>query len=669
MDSQLLEFRKLLRKISQRLTPENMKMISYLCKDFMPTGTLSEHHPAMDFLEFCEKEKHYDLEDMGFLAEILYRISRHDLLKLLPDIKNRKAYELHLTSTPIENMNFTPFRISCFKLYDELEDKDFVTLKNLCKDHLNTRNYARSRDVFTLLNCLEEEDLISNEDLDFIVGILKHLDNQTPYKMFLQLAQGNCNFVLPKQSVNVSNFTGNSPAVKVFPISDDDHHQNFRVFNREHSMNVQPVLFDQYHKNEQMYNPNTPVTSCYSPVVQAHKFGHGVMNQNRMFMNDPSLVPSCSEKNNLTNTEQHHSQWRVGGSSSESDQTDPLVDLHEEEHPYNSIRKPQQIPEQQQVVNYMRFDPINQNTMEKTLYETDEPYSRPETPSSPPVKDSMKQHSSATLGSYPIKSNPCGMCLIINNEIFQGRVNYSDATRRLNTDDITPLTREVPSLSLKDRPGSQKDVEDLRRLFQGFGFHVDVRENLEKREMENVLKKYAQDEDHSAYDCFVCFVMSHGLEGTVYGVDGLTLQVSWIHKLFRPGNCSSLTDKPKLFFFQACQGERRMGGHFVPNSDVEHDSPTAELTFTTPNEADFLIGHSTVPGYLSFRSRTEGSWFITSLVNNLEKYHENEDVLSILIKVNRDMSKKPLNQMPMPIATLRKKVFFSRRFQPRQKAL
>lgn len=38
-----------------------------------------------------------------------------------------------------------------------------------------------------------------------------------------------------------------------------------------------------------------------------------------------------------------------------------------------------------------------------------------------------------------------------------------------------------------------------------------------------------------------------------------------------------------------------------------------------PNEADYLLGYATVPGYVSFRSRNHGSWYIRKLVEFIEK--------------------------------------------------
>ena len=52
--------------------------------------------------------------------------------------------------------------------------------------------------------------------------------------------------------------------------------------------------------------------------------------------------------------------------------------------------------------------------------------------------------------------------------------------------------------------------------------------------------------------------------------------------------------------------------------DVETDNDKEMI----PNESDFLVGYATVPGYVSFRSRNHGSWYIRKLCEALEKYSE-----------------------------------------------
>ncbi len=55
-------------------------------------------------------------------------------------------------------------------------------------------------------------------------------------------------------------------------------------------------------------------------------------------------------------------------------------------------------------------------------------------------------------------------------------------------------------------------------------------------------------------------------------------------------------------------------------TDDADNEPAALPSDTVPNEADFLLGYATVPGYVSYRSKMYGSWYITKLVEMLDKY-------------------------------------------------
>jgi len=58
----------------------------------------------------------------------------------------------------------------------------------------------------------------------------------------------------------------------------------------------------------------------------------------------------------------------------------------------------------------------------------------------------------------------------------------------------------------------------------------------------------------------------------------------------------------------------------VYDISVVADSPGNELE-SIPSERDFLLSYSTVPGYVSYRSRTKGSWYIGSLVKKIRELH------------------------------------------------
>ncbi|XP_006788500.1 caspase-8 [Neolamprologus brichardi] len=246
------------------------------------------------------------------------------------------------------------------------------------------------------------------------------------------------------------------------------------------------------------------------------------------------------------------------------------------------------------------------------------------------------------LGTYPMTSEKRGICLIVNND------NFSNSSQ------------------LKKREGTAVDQKCLQSVFQWLGFKVESHHDCDTNEMLSVFKELGK-RDHSRFDCVVCCVLSHGVEGSVYGVDGSTVKISDLTDLFNGLNCPSLVGKPKLFFIQACQGNSEQQAVFIESDSSAysfHWTDAIKAKQGIPNSADFLLGMATVPFHVSFRERTNGTWFIQSLCQNLVQMVPREfDLMSILTKVNADVSKKSdqygqRKQMPQPAFSLRKKVVF-----------
>lgn len=242
------------------------------------------------------------------------------------------------------------------------------------------------------------------------------------------------------------------------------------------------------------------------------------------------------------------------------------------------------------------------------------------------------------LEMYSMDRKHRGYCLIINNSEF------------LNND---------------PRQGSEKDAEFLKNVFTWLDFDVEILRDLTTREIHDCLIKF-QKRDHTERDCFVCCILSHGKSQAVYGTDGKVIHLSEAISYLSTNKCSTLAGKPKLFFIQACQGRDFQGAHAI-EADAISSVEERRATITIPNDADILVGMSTVDGYYSFRDIRKGSWYIQALCENLTKMvPRGEDILSILTKVNKDVSEKEylkngkinMKQMPQPAYTLRRKLVF-----------
>ena len=193
---------------------------------------------------------------------------------------------------------------------------------------------------------------------------------------------------------------------------------------------------------------------------------------------------------------------------------------------------------------------------------------------------------------------PRGICLILNNLCFQDEK--------------------------ENRYGGERDEQSLGVLFQEeLHFVVEVKHDLKYYEMQQVCEEFAA-MDHSAYEVFVCIIMSHGGDrDTVMGVQGNKILIENLTSQFYPERCPTLGGKPKVFVTQACRGPNEDNLKPIQSPSTSVDYATGFSTDSTvcrsvhPRESDFLLAFSTVPGYVSYRDETSGSLFIkVSLIKN-----------------------------------------------------
>lgn len=257
---------------------------------------------------------------------------------------------------------------------------------------------------------------------------------------------------------------------------------------------------------------------------------------------------------------------------------------------------------------------------------------------------------------YPMACKPHGRCLIVNNVDFE---------------------------YLQRRGGSDLDAEKLKDLFTQLQYKVKMLRNQTSKQLKEALFQFAKLSDHNAADSMVVCLLSHGLEGQIYGVDGVLVSIPDLLAFFNGYMAKDLVGKPKLFFIQACRGSDYDHGadvtdsaHVVNESQVTRTTeqlltaafPTDKLERfvepeTLPAEADMLVAYSTVPGYVSWSNLKKGSWFIQAIVDVFSTYAHTEDVVSMLVRVNGKVARgfesfNRKKQIPAPVIMLTKKVFF-----------
>ena len=129
---------------------------------------------------------------------------------------------------------------------------------------------------------------------------------------------------------------------------------------------------------------------------------------------------------------------------------------------------------------------------------------------------------------YKMSRKPRGIAVIINNKNF------------------------LSSTGMDPRHGTDVDRDALEKLFESLEFDVKIYNDVTKYEIRKIAQEMAA-WDHSDYDAFIFSILTHGKEGLLYGTDG-TISIRDLTSGFK--DATTLAGKPKLFFFQACQGKK-----------------------------------------------------------------------------------------------------------------
>lgn len=250
--------------------------------------------------------------------------------------------------------------------------------------------------------------------------------------------------------------------------------------------------------------------------------------------------------------------------------------------------------------------------------------------------EEIDQLDSSSKFRYKMNNKKRGNALIINNERF---LNGSP-----------------------ERNGTERDVVCMHMAFDHLGFNVIIRNNQTVDEMKNLFSDMKAT-DHTEKDCFVAVILTHGEDDDViFGTDNKITLTELIEYLL-PNNCPSLSEKPKLFFVQACRGSKLDKGTEVRDA-------IKPVKKKIPLWADVLIAYSTVPGFFSWRNSLHGSWFIQTLGNVLKTHGRKKEISELLTMVNSKVAYEyesnnaasiynRMKQMPNFTSMLTKQLYFS----------
>uniref|UniRef100_A0A3P9C8F1 Caspase-13-like n=1 Tax=Maylandia zebra TaxID=106582 RepID=A0A3P9C8F1_9CICH len=184
-----------------------------------------------------------------------------------------------------------------------------------------------------------------------------------------------------------------------------------------------------------------------------------------------------------------------------------------------------------------------------------------------------------------------------------------------------------------DRHGAEKDDRVMFNLLQSLGYQVVRYNNLTGK-----VNFYWQTMFiHFHYSVFVT-IMSHGDMGIISGTDSKAFKTEEIFQHLNAKNCPALVNKPKIIIIQACRG----GNSHLALSENFTRAVRVHI------EKDFICFHSSTPHTVSYRSTSDGSFFIQTLADVFNKWSHEYDIEELFRKVMQHFESSSSDYLQMP---------------------
>ncbi|XP_077114040.1 caspase-2-like [Ranitomeya variabilis] len=166
--------------------------------------------------------------------------------------------------------------------------------------------------------------------------------------------------------------------------------------------------------------------------------------------------------------------------------------------------------------------------------------------------------------------------------------------------------------------------------------------------MISELEHFSKLLDHSELDSCIIAILSHGVDGAVYGSDGKLVQLQDVFTQLDNAHCPQLQNKPKMFFTQACRGDETDRGVDQRDGREQTGSPGCEQSdagredgrVRLPTQSDMICAYACLKGSVSLHNTKHGSWFIRDLTDVFSKHAKDTHVADMLVKVNARIKKR-----------------------------
>ena len=223
---------------------------------------------------------------------------------------------------------------------------------------------------------------------------------------------------------------------------------------------------------------------------------------------------------------------------------------------------------------------------------------------------------------------------------------------------------------LETLTGTRKDAQNMDAALQSLNIVTHCEHNVTTIRLMELLYKAAQCKDYpQGSKCIIFVFAGHGLDSNqVYMQDGSLMKINGIIEQFLPEKAPMIGNIPKLFFIDACRGDRTVQSVTVPRGGYSVREPLQKgadevPTMKIPAQGNFLVAYSTMPYYRSYESKGNGGMWMSALARKLP--YSKDSIEDILTEVNEELIELYQSphwrdtdmQQPEKISRLNKRVY------------
>ena len=234
-----------------------------------------------------------------------------------------------------------------------------------------------------------------------------------------------------------------------------------------------------------------------------------------------------------------------------------------------------------------------------------------------------------------------GLAVIITND-------YAPDPNAAKDEAISTSGVATPPL---EQLSTNKDGTRLEQAFKTLNFDVCWKHNAKTSSIQQIwgeIKKMKY-ETVKHYRCIIFVFSGHGeIGGKLIMQDGCKVDICqhFIAPVL-PGQARSIGKIPKVFIIDACRGEKRTEIVQVPKQSATNKGAALldpkepvrkgchEILFSLPEEGNFLVAYSTLPGCIANDFRGDGSLWLKLLAEEIPV--SNKSIDDVLTGVNRKL--------------------------------